>query len=574
MIIEFHDFSFTPPWMDKPALKNINLEIEEGSMTVVLGDARSGNQYLVKSLNGLIPEETGGEISGEIIVDGLRVQDTSIEELATHIVILLENPVTQIVSYTVEGDIGFGPSNLGFETDEILKRVDEALEATRLKGFEKRNPRTLSGGEQQCCALAGLIAMKPKIVAMIDPVSMLDPMGKARIYSVMKDLNKQYGLTMIASEAGMNIGAICEIVDRMIVMEGGKIRLDGRPEEVVGHKLTQRLGIPQVTELFLKLKKKNSRIPLPVNLEDAVGYIKKRYRGRKVKLPRKRISKSEKKGKPIIHLKNLNHVYPSYPPVHALRGISLDIYPGEYVGIIGQNGGGKTTLAYHLVGLLKPTNEDAEVIVDGVDVTTAGLEEITQHINYAFQNPDHQFFCETVREELAYGLKKRGVPQEKIDHLSKIALENFGVEEYMDWYMSHLPRDVKTYVAEATIAALNPKILIIDEPTGGLDTGGALKMMQSLGRLNKAGKTLIIITHDMKIIAQYARRVIAIKRGEILLDGPTSEVFSKQETLAEVWLKPPQITQFGQKLSDMGFPEDAISVNEMYKITEQLIVGR
>jgi len=571
MIVEFHNFFFTPLWTDKPILKNINLGIEEGSITVILGDSRSGNQFLLQAMNRVVPEETGGEVKGEVIVDGLNVGETSIEELATHLVLLLSNPITQIVSFTVEGDVGFGPANLGLDTDDILKRVDFALEATRLKGFEKRNPNTLSGGEQQCCALAGLLSMRPKIVAMIDPVAMLDPMGKERIYSVTKSLNKEYGLTVIVSEAGMNIDSICEIADRMVVMDGGEIKLDGPPEEVVAHALTQRLGIPQVTELFLKLREKKPGIPLPVTLRDAVRYFRENHKERKVSSPKGVAAKLEKKEEPIIHVKNLYHTFPGYPPVHALRGISLDIYPGEFVGIIGQNGGGKTTLAYHLVGLLKPTNRDAEIIVDGLDPRKHSLIEMTKHINYAFQNPDNQFFCESVREELAYGLKNMGFSQEEIDHMSLESLKNFGVEEYLDWYIRHLPRDVKTYVAEATIAAMNPKVLIIDEPTGGLDTDGAMKMMESLVRLNNAGKTLIIITHDMRVIAQYARRVIAIKGGTILLDGPTREVFSKREILADVWLKPPQITQFGQELTDMGFPEDVISVDEMFEVCDQLL---
>ncbi|RLG02492.1 MAG: ABC transporter [Thaumarchaeota archaeon] len=577
-IIKISNFSFIPPWSEEPILKNINLEIEQGEMIVILGDAKSGNRYLIQALNGIVPRETGGKVKGEIIVDGLDVSKTPIEKISEHLVVLLPDPAVQVVAPTVESDVAFGPANLGLSTEEIQERTKYALRVARLEGFEKRNPRTLSGGECQSLVIAGLIAMKPKIIAMIDPVAMLDPIGKERIYQVIRSLNKEYGMTVIVSESGMNVEPLFEIASRVIVMHKGEIITEGAPEEIVKNELARKLGIPQISELFLRIREYDPSLPVPVKLEDAVKYIKERYKDKRLtieKAKRQKIwmIKDKCRRKPIIHIKNLHHIYPGHPPVHALNGVSLDIYPGEFVGIIGQNGSGKTTLALHLVGILKPTNPDCEILVDGVDPREVSTREIIRHINYVFQNPSRQFFSLTVKDELAFGLKNLGYPQEEIEKLSRESLRYFGVEEYYDWYVPHLPRDVITYVAEAAIAAMNPKILIVDEPTGGLDTEGALKMMESLVRLNKAGKTIIIITHDMKVIAQYVTRVIVIHQGKIFLDGTPREVFSKRDLLKSIWLKPPQITEFCQELRDMGFPDDVLSIDEAYNLFREFLRG-
>lgn len=564
-IVKLRNVSFTPSF-EEDALKNINLTIERGSINVLLGDSMAGCRLLLQLLNSLVPQEIPGVVEGDVIVDGVNVKEKTVKEMSTHVGVVLEDPAFMVVALTVAEDAAFGPANLGLDTPEIQERVNDVLERTRLKGFENRNPSTLSGGELQACAIGGILAMRPKVICLIDPIARLDPIGKAFVYSSIKDLNEKYGLTIIIHEPGMSIEAIAGLADKMIVLKKGEIILEGTPKDVFEDKYVQDLGLPQVTELFLKLREIKPKIQLPITLEEAEEEIRKLLHGRKIEVPKKTEEVEVKRKEPIITVRNVRHVYPSYPPVVALDGINLDISKGEFVGLIGPNGGGKTTLAHHLVGLLKPTNKDSEIIVDGLNIKKADLSEVTDHINYSFQNPDDQMFCETVKEELSFSLRKKNIPEEKINKMIESTLEYFNISQFKDWYISRLPRDVKTYVAEATIVAMDPKILIIDEPTGSLDTWGAKRMMESLKRLNEAGKTIIMITHDQKIVAEYCKRVIVIKNGKILLDGTPRKVYSKYKILRDAQLEPPQITRLGQVLSDLGFPDDIISVDEMFEL--------
>lgn len=570
-IVDIRNVSFMPRF-EAGMLKDFNLKIKEGTVNILTGDSMAGTKLALQLLNGLIPILVIGDMTGEVIVNGVNVAEASIAEMALHVGMVLENPAEMIVSLTVEEDIAFGLQNLGLGTEEIQSRVREAIERTRLVGYETRNPNTLSGGELQAAAIAGVLAMRPKLIALIDPIAPLDPVGKDMICDLIMHLNKDYGITFMISEPGMNIEPLASIAHRVIVMDDGAVVLSGTPEEVFSKKESWDLGLPQVSELFLELKKKNPQLPLPVTLDEAEKEVRRLARGRKVRVEAKRSKAEQKKDRDVVaKVRNLCHVFHSEPPVVALNGINLDIYDGDFIGLIGQNGGGKTTLAYHLLGLEKPTNEDSEIIVDGIDVNKSELPDVISHINYSFQNPDYQLFCETVSDELAFGLRKRGMSEEEIEKSIERSLAYFGISEFKDWYIGPLPRDVKTYVAEATIAAMDPRILVIDEPTGSLDVPGARKMMSSLRSLNEAGKTLLIITHDQKIVAEFCKRVLVIKKGQIILDGSVREVYSQPDKLAEAQIKSPQITQLAQRLADLGFPKDIVSVEEMVDLIKPWI---
>jgi len=579
-IIEFRDVSFTPLGEEGKNVRDISFHIKKGTVTVFLGDSQSGNSTVLGMLNRLVPCNIPGKLEGDIVVDGVNIVKTSanLRDMATKIGFVLQQPDLQIVSLTVKGDITFGPQCLGYAVDEINKWSDFAIEAVRLKGFEVRNPKTLSGGEIQALAIGGVLAMNPKILAMVDPVAALDPMGKTRVYSILKHIRKEYGTTILLSEPGMNIESATEIADRIVVMSKGEIVADDAPSKVFENEFAVRVGIPEVTQLFIKLRGKNRRLvpKLPATLDDAERMTRQLLEGKRIKTPERTKVEVKKRREPIIRIKNLRHTFAAYPPVEALKGIDLEIYPGEFVGLIGNNGGGKSTLALHLVGIWKPTNKDAEVIVDGLDVANkkTTIQEILPHINYVFQNPDVQLFCQTVEDEMAYGLQKLKKPAKERESLIAAALKRFNIEAYRKQYIMHLPRDVKTYLAEASVVAMDPKVLIIDEPTGGLDMDGATLMMESLLGLNEAGKTIIIITHDQKVVAKYCGRVIAMGQGNIILDGSTREVYSQHKKLEEFQLAPPQITQLGQRLSDLGFPDDVLSIDEMYDLITSNMISR
>ncbi len=579
MSVEFRNFSFLPLGREEPILKNINLRISPGSTVGIIGRTGAGKSELLKALNGIVPRAEVGVQEGDVIVDGMNTKDHEIFELATHVGILLDNPSTQLFALTVKDDIAFGPANLGLPVDEIERRIESALSASHLEGFETRAPNDLSGGEQQSCALAGILAMEPRVLALDEPITFLDPVGKQRVLSLVKGLSKKLKSTTIIAESGSDIEPLAEFVDQVVVLHEGQILMDDSPKSVLTSDLLKKIGVgqPSVTELFLNLRRKRKGLTVPITLDEAVDSMKKLLRESKAaqkKLTRrKRRKKTAKRGEgePIIRVRDLEHVYEGTPPVKALQGISFEIREGEMVGLIGQNGSGKTTLSYHLVGLLKPTNPDAEVVVDGLDLTKEPISEIIKHINYVFQNADDQLFSETIFDEVAYGPKMLGLPETEIEQKVMDTLGFFRIEKNRDDPISFLSTNLKTYTAVASILSMEPKILIVDEPTTGLDRAGIKVIMEVLKDMNRKGRTIIVITHNMDTIAEYCTRVLVMKKGNLLLDGPVREIFSQPEILAESNVYPPQITQMGQKLATYGLPPDVMTVQEMTGILGNLL---
>lgn len=572
-LVEFKKFSFRYLRRKKPALKDINLTVEEGTTVAVVGPAGAGKTTLVKALNGLVPYIEPGYLEGDVIVNGLNTREYDVPEMAHHVSIVLENPDLQIFSLTVKDDIAFGPANLGLPADEIWERVAYAMRETELVGFDDRNPNNLSGGEQQSLAIAGALAMKPRVLALDEPVAMLDPVGKERVMSVVERITKgDSKATTIITESGADIEAVAEKVDRVIALHQGEVVVDGPAEEVLVDPVMERIGVgrPQVVDLFLKLQGAGLKVPhIPIVLDDAVEILRRLLTEAGVKRvevpPGYGRPRERDVGEEVVRVQNLHHTYP--PDVPALRGIDLTIRRGEMVGIIGQNGSGKTTLARHLVGLLKPTNRrEAMVQVMNQDITKLRFRQIIEMINYVFQNPDDQIFADTVWEEIAFAPEMMGFSKEKSKQLIEEALETFNLKGHERDYTMALPADLKTYLSIACVLPLKPQVLLIDEPTTGLDTRGERVMLLSLKKLQDAGHTIVIITHNMKTVAEHCDRVIVMKEGKILIEGPPREVYAQPNLLLEADIRPPQITQLGQRLSDMGFPSDVLTVDEMAEI--------
>ncbi|RLG43793.1 MAG: ABC transporter, partial [Thermoproteota archaeon] len=321
--VEVNNLSFFYPGSGKPALRNINLRFEKGKITTIIGPLGAGKTTLILTLNGLIPKVIVGKIEGEVVVDGLKVSQHSVSEMATHVGIVFDDPSLQIISSTVKEDVAFGPANLGLPREEVIKRIKYALERTRLLGFEHRNPRTLSGGEQQALAIAGIIAMLPKVIVMDEPITMLDPVGKDRVLSTIKELNEKYGYTIILTDSGINIEEISEITHHMIALYKGEVVKEGKPEEILTDRnllKTMKFKPPQITELALKMKRPLFK-STPVTLDEALKSLntKELEKIRFRRLHKKHIKEKHMR-KPIIIVKNLHHVYPGPPKVEALRG--------------------------------------------------------------------------------------------------------------------------------------------------------------------------------------------------------------------------------------------------------------
>jgi energy-coupling factor transport system ATP-binding protein len=576
--ISLENVTFRYREAENPAIKNIDLNIEPGEVVGILGAIGSGKSTLLLTLNGFIPKETKGELTGRVFVDNLDVQEHSIPDIVKHVGLVLPDPDVSTIGMTVEDDLAFGPTWLGLTTEEIQERVAWAAKAVRLSGYEKRNTSYLSGGEHQALCIGGALAMKPQILALDEPITMLDPVGKVRIVSVVEELRRQLGSTIIITEGGADIDYISPLLDWCIVLKNGEILLEGRPEEIfTEEKILEDALVrpPQTSQLanilsrFERTKTKETKI----RVEEIAREISRKMK----KLGVEKVNPSEidrqrvtKHGDSQISIENLCHRFEGPEGgIMALDGINLQVWPGEFIGLIGENGSGKTTLSLHLVGELKPTNRDAKIVVEGNDILQKGFHQtdLLRDINYVFQNPDDQIFLDTVWEEIAFGLRGLGLSEEEVEGRVQEVLEFFGLTEIRDKPTLYLSKDEKTFVATASIVALKPKIVVVDEPTCGLDYWKSEYMMSRLKTLNReTATTLIIITHNMRLVAEHTDRVIVLRRGKVFMDGVPEKVFAEPEKLREASLAPPPVTQVAQSLEEYSFPRGLLSVNEFFHV--------
>jgi len=561
-LIEFNSYSFAYLGRTEKALRNFSLKIERGTAVGLLGSAGAGKSTVIRAMGGLVPVEIPGIAEGIVLVDGNDASKLSPYFLAQKVGVVLDRPATQLLALTVYDDVAFGPANLGLDEKEIRERVEFALSVTRLKGFEQRNPEELSGGQQQSLAIAGILAMKPEVLALDEPVSMLDSEGKDRVLSILKSLVEQKNATLVITESGLDLESVVKYLDRLVVLEKGEVVLDGTPREVLASAVLDRAGVgrPQVTELFLKMRTRMSVPEIPCTLEEATQAMKRLLDNREIEAAR-RDRPELPPVDPIVVIKNLEHVYP--PNVKALRGVDVEISDGRVTGLIGQNGSGKTTLCLHLVGVLKPTNQNALVKVVDVEAPKARIREIIRRANYVFQNPDNQLFQQNITAELSYGPKMLGLPPEEVKRRVEEMISELELGEYVNYDMLELPRDIKTIVAIGSVLVLQPKVLVLDEPTSAMDKKKTKWFIALLKRLNGRGLTILIVSHNMELIASLCDEVVVMTDGEVIAEGTAREVFSQAETLGRAKVRPPQITQLSQSLGEFGVPGDILTPDEL-----------
>lgn len=547
-IIEIDHLSYQYPNKKQYALSGINLCIHRGDFIVIAGKSGSGKSTLLHALNGLIPHYLHGTMEGTVIVDGMNTRKTRIAELATKVGMVFQNPDAQLFNATVEEEIAFYAENLCYPRNRIRECVEFAINAVGINDLRNRAPHELSGGEKRKVAIATSISINPKILVLDEPTGDLDAKGKNTILNIFSKLNKKE-MTIVVAEHDLN--GIIEYADRLVLLDNGKIIADNTPRNIFLNQNFTDLGlnVPQTVEIALKLKNDKE---IPLSIEEILKIFRNHIHQIKIKnneVYNNKEKNEKEKQVPIIRIENLSFKYENKV---VLSNINLIVNKGDFIGIIGPNGSGKTTLALLLVGLLKLRK--GNIHIDGIHIKK-DVKKIRKKIGFIFQNPDVQLFCDSVKSELVYGLNSKN------EALKEDVLDFMDLQKFKNNHPHTLSRGERQRVAIASILTLTPEILILDEPTSGQDWKHIEDSMKLISSLHSTGKTIILITHNMRLIAEYCNKIIILKDGIIYYEGDVRKAFSNIKILNDADLRPPLISEISLKC---GINPPLLNLEEFY----------
>jgi len=555
-IISLKDVTFSYKGSKRRALDGITLNVKQGECVAILGPTGAGKSTLACVMNGTAPRFMDGSLAGDVTVDGLVPAKVGTAQMASRVGLVFGDPDTQLFGMTVEEDVAFGPANLGLGYESIMERVGKSIGDMRLAGLERRAPHRLSGGQKQATAIAGVYAMLPKIMVLDEPTSMLDPEGKARVFGIVRMLKEQLGVTVVLIE--QEVDDILTLADRVFVMRSGKFVLSGTPREVFGRveELRQAgVRVPQIVEFGTLIGAAETPFTIeeaisaiaPASAEEAVSGVTSAFASvseaaNPAAAPR---ASRAAQADPVVEAVDVEFTYPG--GARALDGVNLAVGCGDFVAIVGQNGAGKTTLTRHFNGLLRPSSGDIRVL--GRSTQGVPTIELCRHVGYVFQNPDEQLFCTSVQEELRFGPTNIGADPGVTSQRVEEILGDIGLTKYREVWPKYLTKGERQRLALASVVAMDPDVLVVDEPTTGLDWVESLQILDYLERLrNEQKKTIIIITHDMNIVSLYAKRVVVMARGRVVGDGTAREVFSQPDLMQLACLRRPPIADLSQAL--------------------------
>ena len=553
-MIRMMDLTFCYSDAATSALKRVNLEIGDGEFVLVTGASGSGKSSLCRCFNGLIPHFYGGKITGRVEVGGLDVMQHPTKELATRVGMVIQDPENQLVAMDVEREVVFGLENLAFPRDVISKRLEESLDTLGISDLRYRPLHELSGGEKQKVAIASVLALHPSILVLDEPTSELDPKGAEEVLSIARRLNDELGITVILVEHRLD--RVVHFAERMIVLDKGTVLADGNPRDVLDNGVIDNagIGVPPVVKLVQRLKAKGlSSNSIPLTIKEGRFMLDGVFKG----LGRATSLRDERsEGKPIIEVEKLWHAYPE--GITALKNIGLVIREGEFVAIMGRNASGKTTLVKHMNGLLRPTK--GRVTVAGIDTDKAPITDLAHKVGFVFQNPNDHLFADTVEEEIAFTVRNLGYESREIASRVDEMLERFDLGEYRRQYPRSLSGGEKQRVALASVLVAYPQVLILDEPTRGLEQKLKSELMGFLHQYRGNGNTVILVTHDVETAAGHADRVILLSEGRIVVDG------DRRSVLSQALLFSPQINRLVQAFEKYGVSGNLLTVDEVLEL--------
>jgi energy-coupling factor transport system ATP-binding protein len=535
-------------------LKDVSFKIREGETAVIMGPSGCGKSTLLYVLAGMAPRVIKGEMKGCAKIFGRDVNEMSLSEIARNVAFVFQNPEIQVLMPTVIEELIFGLENLGLSRGEIATRVDEILEFTGFKRREYEQPQSMSPGEKQLLAIASVLAMRPRILVLDEPTSMLDHPGTRRVLNLIEKIKRETRMTLLVVEH--RIEWIAEHADRVLVMSDGKVVGEGTPKEVFSNKeLVLKTGIrpPQVSEIFYYINEAISpmRSEIPITLDEALRELDKVPIEKPVTVYAETPSTKglEGAGEVVIEARDIWFRYTKDQP-WVLQGVDINVRRGEILALIGHSGVGKTTLVKHFNGLLKPWR--GYVKVAGYDTKITPTSKLSRIVGLVYQNPEAQFFTSTIWEEMTIALRKAGLKKSEIEERVKWALRVVDLEKPLNMSPHLLSFGEKHRLAIATVLAFKPAVLVLDEPFSGLDYKRSLQILLSLRKYVEEGGSVVLVAHDLQLISEVADRIAVLEKGRVVRVGKTEELLSDIDWLVEHGFNPLQSALLARKIGLRG----------------------
>jgi len=541
-LIEFVDFTFKYRAQKRPTLHNINLKIYPGEKILIAGPSGSGKSTLGSCMNGLIPFNNTGDITGELTIGGKKPE--SVFQLSELVGTVLQDTDGQFVGLSSGEDIAFSLENKARPQSEMKTRVVDAAKLVGADGYLQHSPQRLSGGQKQRVSMAGVLIDDAPILLLDEPLAALDPSTGKRAIALIDDIAKKTGCTIIIIEHRLE-DVLWKHIDRVVLLNEGRIILDCTPDEIV---VSEKLGETGVRRplyvsalefagVELSACKKPGRMDTLLFSDEEKINIKLWVKSQDSRYNKQNEdSKAEKQNPPtpLLEARNVGFTY-TENNTEALKNVSFKLYPGEMTAIVGANGAGKSTLAKLICGFEDLST--GELFFNGNDMQELTIPQRAEHIGYVMQNPNQMICKPMIFDEIALGLKARKVTEEEIDERVKSVLDICGLARFIKWPISALSYGQKKRVTIADALILNPEIIILDEPTAGQDWRRYTEIMDFLRDLNSSGVTVLMITHDMHLCLEYAKRALVFSDGELLADLPAYEVLTDPELAARANLR-------------------------------------
>lgn len=596
------------------ALDGVDLNIEDGEFFCILGGNGSGKSTFAKHLNALLQPD-----AGTVRINGMDASDPElVYDIRSTAGMVFQNPDDQLVATLVEDDVAFGPENLGVPSAQIAQRVREALKGVGLVGFERHETHALSGGQKQRVALAGVLAMEPRVLILDEASSMLDPRGRKGLMKACRVLHAR-GMTIVMITHFMEEAAEA---DRVAVFRAGRVAMLGTPEEILTRAdglVELNLDMPASCCLGMALRAKGVPVHAQVREADMVAEIAQVYADRSGEDTAGRPSASDSRvldnvssatdgtavSEPVIEISHLSHSYslsarerrrwhkrsvtagksskqalwgndPSSP--WALRDVSLTVRRGEFLGLAGHTGSGKSTLVQHLNGLIRP--QEGSVRALGLDLSNKkDAAAVKAKVGVVFQYPERQLFAETVAQDVAFGPHNLGLPQDEVDRRVESSLSRVGLDlsTVGDKSPFELSGGQQRRVAFAGVLAMEPEVLVLDEPMAGLDPAARRDFLELIGRLHRDGLTVVMVSHSMDDLANCCDRIVVMNEGAVFAEGTPAQVFAHADELKSIGLGVPAAQRMALALAEAGVPlrfDGLYTVESLADELVDLLIGR